>query len=155
MSELRDRLVGAWDLVAYTWDYDDGRSESPFGAQPAGMIVYTREGQVAVNMMKPDRPAWTVENTVAGTDDEIIQAVRGYIAYSGSYTVDDAARRVDHHIAASLIPNWVGRTLSRSVDLDDPQLTLTVPAAQTPHGVVTVRVRWRRAARTPVDAELC
>jgi hypothetical protein len=27
----------------------------------------------------------------------MIQAVRGYIAYSGSSTVDDAARRVHHH----------------------------------------------------------
>jgi hypothetical protein len=145
MTALGDCLVGAWRLVFYMWDFDDGRSVSPFGEQPTGMIVYTPEGQVAVNMMKPDRPAWAAGTMDAGTEDEMTQAIRGYIAYSGSYTVDEAARRVDHHITSSLFPNWVGQTQRRLIDLEDPQLTLSVRDAPTAEGAVTVRVRWHRA----------
>ena len=71
------------------------------GASPQGMIVYTEGGHMSVQIA-PDRP-----RTKAGADptpEEAQAALKDYIAYFGTYTIDDATGVVTHRRQASIQP---------------------------------------------------
>ena len=57
---------------------------------------------------------------------EIREAVSGFVSYFGTYSIDEAARKVRHTLEAALVPGWVGTTLVRSFVIDPSgQLILT------------------------------
>ena len=102
-GEVANKLLGAWRYVSTringsNWDR---------GANPKGMIYYGPHGEMAVQIA-PD-----VDRTRAGaamTPQEAFTAVKDYIAYFGTYTVDEAASTVTHHRQDSLQPGDQGRS---------------------------------------------
>ncbi len=94
-GEVAKKLIGAWRYVGTrihggNWDR---------GANPKGMIYYGPHGEMAVQIA-PD-----VERKRAGaqiTPEEALTALKDYIAYFGTYTVDEAAGTVTHHRHDSL-----------------------------------------------------
>lgn len=97
LCDAASRLVGAWRYVG-TWV--DGKPYNR-GPHPKGMIYYTAGGHMGVQIA-PD-----VERTMAGeepTPDEAKTALSDYIAYSGTYTLDESAGTVTHHRLASIQP---------------------------------------------------
>jgi len=96
-DEIAQKLVGAWSYVG-TWA--DGAPVDR-GAKPTGMIVYTSGGNMSVQIA-PDRP-----RTKAGaqaTPDEAKAALTNYIAYFGTYTIDERSGVITHHRKASIQP---------------------------------------------------
>ena len=47
----RERLIGAWQLISLTAPRPDGKTMSV--SHPAGMLTYTRDGHVSVQLMYP------------------------------------------------------------------------------------------------------
>jgi hypothetical protein len=97
------------------------------------MIYYGPHGEMAVQIA-PD-----VKRTRAGpviTPDEALTAVKDYIAYFGTYTVDEAAGTVTHHRHDSLQPGD-GGDLVRRYELDGDRLVLRAPNS-------TLEVTWER-----------
>ena len=95
-DEVAQKITGAWRYVG-TWVDGVPRNR---GANPTGMIVYMANGHMSVQIA-PDHP-----RTKAGaeaTPDEAKAAITGYIAYFGTYTIDDRGV-VTHHRQASLQP---------------------------------------------------
>src|ERR1041385_4313155 len=89
-SEVAKKIVGAWRYVGTTID---GKPK-PRGDNPKGMIYYGPHGEMSVQIA-PD-----VERRKAGavmTPDEAKIAVSDYIAYFGTYTIDEKAGTVTHH----------------------------------------------------------
>jgi len=128
-GEVAKKLLGAWRYVGTringgNWDR---------GADPKGMIYYGPHGEMAVQIA-PD-----VKRTRAGpviTPDEALTAVKDYIAYFGTYTVDEAAGTVTHHRHDSLQPGD-GGDLVRRYELDGDRLVLRAPNS-------TWEVTWER-----------
>jgi hypothetical protein len=56
------------------------------------------------------------------------EAVTGFVAYFGTYDVDEAAHTVTHHVEASLVPSWVGTDVKRQFNFQDGRLLLTAAA---------------------------
>jgi hypothetical protein len=55
-ERLQARLVGVWRLVSYT-DEQEGHEDSfPIGPEPEGFLIYTPDGFVSAQLMKPGRP---------------------------------------------------------------------------------------------------
>lgn len=53
---LAPRLVGVWALQAYTDEARDGTAlGEPFGPNPHGLLLYTEDGFVSAQLMKPGR----------------------------------------------------------------------------------------------------
>jgi hypothetical protein len=95
-DEVAQKIVGAWRYVGTSVD---GVPRNR-GAHPTGMIVYTASGHMSVQIA-PDRP-----RTKAGpeaTPDEAKAAIADYVAYFGTYTIDDRGV-ITHHRQASLQP---------------------------------------------------
>ncbi|MFC5058125.1 lipocalin-like domain-containing protein [Saccharothrix xinjiangensis] len=113
-------LVGTWRLVAFH-DLDDrgDRSTGPLGAEPRGLLVYTADGHVSVNMMRGD-----------GADPGGTR----YMGYAGGWRVD--GDRVLHSVGITPNPAWVDTEQVRDAVLDGDRLTLV--------GVALVDGRPRR-----------
>jgi Lipocalin-like domain len=84
---LREELIGAWELVSYVMRPAAGGDDLyPFGDRPDGLIIYTPDGFMSAQFMRPDRPEFA--SWFDATDDELRAAASGYIAYSGPFHVD-------------------------------------------------------------------
>lgn len=73
----RDRLIGAWHLVSIV--RPDGKPEN--GVLPAGMLIYTRDGHMSVQLMYP--------KSANALSNEYVR--NGYEASFGSFDINEAA----------------------------------------------------------------
>ena len=93
---------------------------------------------MGVHIMNPDRPKADAGSNIA----------RGYIAYFGTYEINEKDGVVIHHMEGNTNPNLTGTDYIRYYDFDGAVLTLTgtnrVDGKLTPKSASTVRVTWRR-----------
>ena len=120
-------LIGAWELISFEIQADDGKTIHPFGENAQGSIIYTDSGRFSAQVMRPDRPRFATEDQMKGTPQEIKDSFQGVISYYGSYDFDQEAGFVVHHVERSLFPNWEGSDQKRYVELAENQLTLSTP----------------------------
>jgi hypothetical protein len=114
-KSLKDQLVGTWTVVSWEQVRPDGSKFHRFGANPKGMQVFDANGNFIVLFARPDLPKLASANPSTPTPEEAKAIVGGAIGYYGTYTVDDAAKVVTLHIAASSFPNQVGVGQKRTV----------------------------------------
>jgi hypothetical protein len=128
-SEIKKKLLGAWRYVGTR--IDGGPWDR--GANPKGMIYYGPHGEMSVQVA-PD-----VKRTRAGavmTPDEAKCALTDYIAYFGTYTVDEQAGTVTHHRLDSVQPGDSG-DLVRRYEFTGDRLVLRPPSS-------TMEITWER-----------
>ncbi len=129
-GEIGKKLPGAWRYLGTringaNWDR---------GASPKGMIYYGPHGEMSVQIA-PD-----VVRPRAGemmTPDEAFIAVKDYIAYFGTYSIDEAAGTVTHHREATIQPGDKGEDYVRRVEFVGDRLVLRPPNS-------TLEVTWER-----------
>lgn len=101
-TSTREKLIGAWRLVRIDAQGPDGRSAS--SPQPTGMLVYTRDGHVSVQLMYP--------KSATAQSNEYVRD--GYEASFGSYDLDEATHTLTHHVQGSVTGDLlVGKDLPR------------------------------------------
>jgi hypothetical protein len=69
-SSYANQLVGVWSLVGYTDELENGDETQPFGPHPEGFLIYTADGFVSAQLMKPGRPAFHSADWHHGTPQE-------------------------------------------------------------------------------------
>ena len=134
-------LVGTWRLAACAL-HDGERVDHPYGASPAGFLTYTPDGRMSVMFGDPDRLPLENPDWRQNADGDVAAVARTFIAYCGTYDLRDG--EVSHHVAVSLIPNWIGQTLTRRVVLDGNTLTLATPEMRIDGRTQTAVLTWRR-----------
>jgi hypothetical protein len=136
MPTIRERLIGAWQLVSFESRLPDGRVSSPLGRGAQGHIVYAGNGLVSVNLSRRDRIATGGERLYQMRSDEEIAAVaRGYMAYSGHFEVDEAQAIAHHRFELCIDPALIGTLQQRHVRFFDDKLELSVQDASEVNGV--------------------
>ena len=143
---LHNDVLGTWELVSYTeGDNHGGPVTYPLGPDALGLIMYTGDGYMSAQIMRPDRPAYDRPETDGGTPEQAEAAASGYLAYSGPFTVDENTGVLHHHPWVSLLPNWLNLTQLRHSNLDGDHLTLSA-ITEAPYGVETISTLvWKRA----------
>jgi hypothetical protein len=98
----RERLIGAWHLEHIDSPEPDGKpSDIP---QPQGMLIYTRDGHMSVQLMYPK----------SANNQSNQYVLDGYEASFGSYEVNEAKHILTHHVQGSNTRDLlVGKDLSR------------------------------------------
>jgi hypothetical protein len=114
-------LVGSWVLRSWVLTLEDGTVEEPFGHEPQGLVVYTRDGRMITTIGHRERPALG-KDLSSGTDEARLAAIRTFIAYSGPFTIEGSD--VVHDVEMSLEPAWLGTRQRRHVELADDGDTL-------------------------------
>jgi lipocalin-like protein len=116
MSEMRERLIGAWTLVSYVLLASDGSEPiHPLGTEARGFIMYTPDGYMSAQIMRTGRPAFASGNPVRAA-------------------------------GLSLFPNWIDVDQVRRVAFDGDLLTLSTVTPTPGRGrEFAARLTWRRA----------
>lgn len=147
---LRDRLIGAWELVAFESTLADGRVIAAMGRRAVGSIVYSADGYVSVNLSHGGRERGGEGVFWHALDDDVAGPVaRRYMAYSGRFEVDEAQEMARHHFDMCLDPALIGTLQERHIRFEDDMLELSVRRAE---GVDNPsRLLWRRFAGAPAS----
>jgi len=144
-SSVRNHFIGVWKLISCERKFPDGRVEHPYGEKPVGRITYDKAGRMSAQLMDPGRrssgPSGVNLIAANASQEEIREALGGFIAYFGTFDVDEAAKTVIHHVQACLVPSWVGTDLKRTYQFAGNRLTLT--ARLTTNSTVLV---WEKEA---------
>jgi len=121
-----EKLIGAWRLVSITAPGPDGKPMSI--AQPTGMLIYTRDGHMSVQLMYP-------KSANAGSNEYVQD---GYEASFGSYDVNEATHTVTHHVLGSITRDLlVGKDLPRVYQFSGDRQLIIKSARQDEHWSVT------------------
>jgi len=144
MPSGKKMLLGTWKLVSCVGYWSDGRVTYPYGENPAGMLVYDEQGHFSGQIQGQGRPLFESGNLLKGTPEEIKAAFEGYVAYYGTYEVDEEAASLTHYVQGSLFPNWVGDTQTRLYAFKDGKLSLTTPPFVGKRNQLTLTLVWER-----------
>ena len=142
-----DALVGAWRLVSWENQADDGQLTHPMGTDAIGYLLYTADGRFSVTISRPDRAGFAAGDLLSGTTEEQARAVGGFVAYAGRYSFH--GDRVIHHVELSLFPNWVGTDQQRWVELAGDRLTLSASPLLLAGRQQVPRLVWERVDPWP------
>jgi hypothetical protein len=116
------RFVGTWRLVSET---------------TTGMMIYDSLGNMAAQVM-PNRMRRKYA-AAEPTPDEAKDAITGYLAYFGTYTVDEQTRIVTHHRQGNINPGQVGDDVVRAYVFESNDRLVLTPAGSTN------KIVWERA----------
>ena len=101
-ASRKSTLIGAWHLVRI--DVPGAQGNMTASSQPKGMLIYTSDGHVSVQLIYPE--------STKSPDNEYV--LGGYEASFGSYVVDEAKHLVTHHVEGSITRDrLVGKDLPR------------------------------------------
>jgi len=117
-------LVGAWRLVRYEDVPATGPSVYPFGDSPQGLLIYEANGQMSIQVMKQPHPrvASVVDEKI--TPEEKQALLDSFMAYFGTYAVDERRGVVTHHVDGDLWGVFDGKDEERPYELSEDRLTL-------------------------------
>jgi hypothetical protein len=150
-ESIASQLIGVWRLVSYTDQKEGHKNCFPFGLEPEGFLIYTPDGFVSAQLMRPGRSVFESDNWHGGTPGEYQQAGSGYIAYCGVYEVDEEKETVTHIPSIALVPNLILNRQLRSATLNGDRLTLcTLGIPEAAGASVTSRLEWQRASARKV-----
>ncbi len=124
---MNEALVGTWRMTDYEVRSEDGEVSHPGGLDPEGYLIYSESGYFSTTIMEggPERIRFASNDLKGGTDEELAEAAKSFIAYCGKYTVGDGT--VTHHIELSLFPNWVKTDQLRYIEFENGKLLLSTP----------------------------
>jgi hypothetical protein len=139
----QDALVGTWQLQSFSVEGADGEVSHPFGLDPLGALTYTADGRMAVQFGRRDRLPVPNASWGANPDAPLANVARDYFAYCGTYEVIGDC--VHHHVALSLMPNWIGTTVVRRFVLNGNTVILTTPPMPIDERAQVATLVWARA----------
>ena len=103
---LKEQITGAWSLVSFEQVSAAGRRYFPLGEDASGSIYYLPDGHVSVHIMETQRSDYIDPSLYQGKPLKYTDL--RYLAYSGTYTINDSETIIIHKIIVSLYPEWVG-----------------------------------------------
>ena len=129
--------------------WSDGRVSRPYGDEPGGLLMYDGQGSFSGQIMARERPGFATGNLLKGSDAEVRSAFEGYVAYYGSYAVDEAEGLMIHQVEGSFFPNWIGERQTRKFEFQDGpesgRLQLSTLPIKGARADLTVVLLWERA----------
>jgi lipocalin-like protein len=116
----KEKLIGAWHLVSMGELGAHGKAGADADMQ--GILIYTRDGHMSVQLMYPPAQASLSNDYV----------LHGYEASFGSYEVNEETHTVTHHVQGSITRGLVGKSLPRVYQFSKGQLIIR-PARPDEH----------------------
>ena len=116
-ESIQDRFVGAWRLAWLEQPAADGKVRK---ADCSGLLVYTRDGHMSVQVM--------FRNPQAARQAGPVQyAEGGYEASFGTYEINEGTHTFHYHVDGALVRSLVGTDLTRVYELSGKHLIVKSP----------------------------
>ena len=153
MTSIKNELIGTWRLLSYIEVPIQGDdSLFPMGKNPYGLLMYSPDGYMSVQIAKEGRLSYKSNDKMMATQEEMASSLQGYIAFSGKYKVDNHHAVVTYSIQSSLFPNWKDQLQHRRVDFEGDILYLKSTEPILSNGVyVNSYMTWQRVDRSADD----
>jgi hypothetical protein len=115
------RFIGTWRLISDA---------------STGLMYYDGLGNMAAQVM-PNRARAKYAGTQP-TPDEAKEAITGYLAYFGTYTVNEGAHTITHHRRANINPGQVGDDVVRGYQFAPGDRVILTPVGSA------TQIIWER-----------
>jgi hypothetical protein len=135
-------ISGVWRLLAWRRVGENGSLTYPLGEAVDGLLIYTPQGAMAVQMTSANRSNIDSADPLGGDAAQRAAAYSSCLAYFGSYEV--RGNEVIHTISSSLYPNWSGTNAARPFEINGDQLTLRTPPSPDGSETVVNEMCWAR-----------
>ncbi|HZT69850.1 MAG TPA: lipocalin-like domain-containing protein [Terriglobia bacterium] len=116
-DNIRDPFIGAWRLV---WLEEPGADGKVHKADCTGLLAYTRDGHMSVQVMYRNPRA-------AAQGGPVQYAQSGYEASFGRYEVNKRAHTFTYHVDGALVRSLVGKDFRRVYEFSGKQLIVKSP----------------------------
>lgn len=138
----KELLVGNWQLLSMVNEHEDGEHYYPFSKNVKGLLIYTADGYMSVQLGKADRDNFKSDDFRHGTHSEIFHAFNHFIAYFGKYELDSDRNQIIHDIDLSMYPNWSGTKVRRYYRIEKNILTLKATPIEFKDMFYTPTLNW-------------
>lgn len=135
-------IVGSWHLTSWRQVNERGEISFPLGADAVGLLIYSADGNMAVQMTANNRQMLKTKDPLSGEAQDLAKAYSTCLAYFGAYQVD--RDYIIHKIAQSLYPNWSNSEQKRPYNCDGKTLILLTPPSENANGAVFNEIAWKR-----------
>ncbi len=137
-------FIGAWELESYTEHSGTEAPLHPFGSNPVGFLIYTEDGIVSAQLMRPHRKRLADSAWQSNDQEALAELAKGYIAYCGRYFIDEQLGQMVHLPVLALVPNLIEQRQYRTFIFDDDKLNLRTVRTESDGTTVETRLTWRR-----------
>jgi hypothetical protein len=104
----KEQLLGAWSLVSVIGERADGSKFEPFGPNPKGIMIFTRDGYFSLFQSSATVPRLAANDRTKATPEEATAVVRESIAYYGTYSMTADGKTLSVRLDGSTYANLVG-----------------------------------------------
>jgi Lipocalin-like domain len=111
-NSVQGRFVGAWRLA---WLEEPGTDGKVHRADCSGLLVYTRDGHMSVQVMYRNPDAEGSQN------GQVQYAQGGYEASFGRFEINDA-HTFTFHVEGAMVRSLIGKDLPRTYEFSGNQL---------------------------------
>lgn len=143
-ASIGEGIVGTWTMVSVVSEQADGTRGEPFGPNPKGIIIFTRDGHFSLFQSRAELPRLAANDRTRATPEEALTIVRDSIAYYGTYAVDEASRSLSMRLDGSTYANLQFGPVQRRVISSLAETELRFSNPRTPSGM-TLHTVWHRA----------
>jgi hypothetical protein len=142
-APTQEILEGTWKLISdIRTNTTTGATVETFGPKPQGFITYTRDGRMAVLVVRSDRPK--PQDIAKITEQERSQLFSSMLAYTGTYKFD--GKTIEHQIDLSWNEVWSGTKQIRDVKREGDRLIYTTrPSRSAADGSISIAtITWEK-----------
>ncbi len=141
---IRDRFVGAWRLA---WLEEEGADGKIHRADCTGLLVFTHEGHMSVQVMDRNPQAQSSAGPVQYSQG-------GYEASFGRYEIDESTHTFTFHVEGALVRDpyrqrpaarfeFIGQTAHREVDSARMNTGELLGSITRPPSAIVARIELR------------
>lgn len=106
--------------------------------------MYDEDGRMSVHIARADVRPFASSDLASVGREALQDAFDGYFGYFGTYTVDESAGIVTHHVEGASHPDFTGTDQRRRFMLQSDRLVLTTAREPAAGPGVTYVATWER-----------
>lgn len=124
--------AGTWQLASFEYRDKQGTVIHPYGEDAIGYLMIGQDQHMAVSFATSVRPLIASGNLAQASTEERNAACKTYFSYMGKTHIiesgnEAATPQVETKVLLSLLPNWTGKTHTRTLKYDGKYLSFITP----------------------------
>ena len=129
-QSLQKRIVGTWTLESGSENYSDGKQNMPWAT---GNLIMDSSGHASLFLVGRDQP---------NTSPSVRTPIGPFVAYYGTYTVNDAEMVITWKVDRASSPLLNGAVRTQKISFTGDGMTWTGSEVKTPEGTMTPVNKW-------------
>jgi Lipocalin-like domain len=138
-KRLKEAIVGPWVITSVFDEYQSGEKRDNWGGPVTGQLTFGRTGRFSTIIIGPSDALMKTDDP--RKPDALI------VAYYGSYTVDEAGKKINGKIEGASYSPRVNMDTTWTVQGSDDKLTLIGSPRRDQHGTFSPKLEVKRPWR--------